>query len=460
MLSKPISTQVFEQPKLGEAAYKQAVAMKAKRDAKQEQVAADKQRTAEGLAEASAFMPLKHKQVAEKQFDAMEQAFVQWSKSNSAEDLAKYNALKTTLTGTMAVGKSKYDVANKTRTAAYNSGFDGIIGGQEAVDGQWDSVINSGYDSVDIDEYGNTYVTINGEKMPWSERPESDVREIRPGETDYVLQIASDVPKISTIVGAQSIYSPTLDENKSWSENWSKISEQIDVDMDSPDFPKAAAIFYYRKRKGGTGELTDTEVRKAVDQYVNNEKGAELAQKEWRKDLHDRMKQSFEQKEADYEDPTKGLSQLEKQIIDKPLNQEKVAQVMRPDGQTIDLDLYSQDVKSLKVPYDAAEGLFVDKVYYDASGGLDHFLIKVPKSRGSLDLSNIMSMDDVTVDDKSDSKYRLIRVYDPREFGNTFGERVSNMLSDKVMQATGQQYVRRAAGAGTGDDIASNIPMD
>jgi hypothetical protein len=69
-------------------------------------------------------------------------------------------------------------------------------------------------------------------------------------------------------------------------------------------------------------------------------------------------------------------------------------------------------------------------------------------------------MEDVTVDEKSDSKYNLIRVYDPREFGNTFGERVSNILSDKVMQATGQQYVKRAAGVGNGEDIASNIPMD
>lgn len=460
MLSKPISTQVFEQPKLGEAAYKQAVAMKAKRDAKQEQVAAGKQAKAEELAQISPFIPLKNKQVAEKQFEAMEQAYVQWSKSGNSSDLEKYNALKVKLTENMAIGKARYSVADDARSAAYRSGFENIIGGQQSVDGQWDTVINTGFDDVEIDEYGNEYVIENGVRQPWSSRPESNARDIRPGETDYVLQIASDVPKISTIVGAQDIYSSTLDENKSWSENWSKISEQIDVDMDSPDFPKAAAIFYYRKRKGGTGELTDTEVRKAVDQYVNNEKGAELAQKEWRKDLHDRMKQSFEQKEADYEDPTKGLSQLEKQIIDKPLNQEKVTQIMRPDGQTVDLDLYSQDVKSLKVPYDAAEGMFVDKVYYDVNGGLDHFLIKVPKSRGSLDLSNIMSMNDVTVDDKSDSKYRLIRVYDPREFGNTFGERVSNMLSDKVMQATGQQYVRRAAGAGTGDDIASNIPMD
>lgn len=460
MLSKPISTQVFEQPKLGEIAYKQAAAMKAKKDAKKEQISAGKQAKSEQLVESYAFMPLKHKQVAEAQFDAMEKAYIQWGKTGSDDDLSKYNALKTRLTGTMAVGKSKYGVAESARSGAYKSGFEGIIGGQWAVDSQWDAVINSGYENVEVDEYGNTYVTISGERMPWSERPESDVREIIPGETDYVLQIASDVPKISTIVGAQDVYTSTLNDDKSWEENWSKISEQIDVDMDSPDFPKAAAIFYYRKRKGGTGELTDTEIRRAVSQYVNNEKGAELAQKEWRKDLHDRMKQSFEQKEEDLEDPTKGLSQLEKQIIDKPLNQEKVIQIMRPDGQTVDLDLYSQDIKSLKVPYDAAEGMFVDKVYYDVDGDLDHFLIKVPKSKTGLDLENIMNADDITVDEQSDSKYKLIRVYDPREFGNTFGERVSNMLSNKVMQATGQQYVRRATGSGVGDDIASGIPMD
>lgn len=460
MLSKPISTQVFEQPKLGELAYKQAAAMKAKRDAERKEVAAGKQAKAEQLAEASAFMPLKHKQVAEAQFDAMEQAYVQWSKSGSSDDLAKYNALKTQLTGTMAVGKSKYTVANSARSGAYNNGFEGIVGGQEAVDSQWDAVINTGYESVEVDEYGNTYVMMNGEKVPWRERPESDVREIRPGETDFVLQIESEVPKIATAVGAQSVYDPTLNKDLSWEENWSKISEQMDVDMDSPDFQKAAAIYYYRKRKGGQGELTDTEIRRAVDQYVNNEKGAELAQKEWRKDVHDRMKQSFEQEEPEYEDPTKGMSQLDKQILDRPLNIESRVQVLRPNGQTMDLDLYSQDIKALKKPYDAAEGTFVDKVYYNINGDLDHFLIKVPKSK-SIDLSNIQSMDDVTIDQKSDSKYTLIRVFDPREFGNTFGENLSSLLTQKVQSNTALQAANKMRNeSGYGTTVAENIPMD
>lgn len=454
MLSKPISTRVFEQPELGKAGYQQATAMKAKRDAKTEAVEKDKQNTAEGLAQASAFMPTRHKQVAEAKFGAMEKAYLEYKKTGSQSALDRYNSTKSSLVSTMAVGKAKYDVANSQRQSAYQNGFDGIIGGQEAVDNQWDNVIGTAYDAVEVDESGVAYVMKNGEKVPFDQLPESDVRDIRPGDTDFVLQKQTEVPKISTVVGAQSIYNSTLDEDKSWGENWSKISEQIEVDMDSPDFPKAAAIFYYRKRKGGTGELTDTEVRKAVDMYVNNDKGAALAQQEWKTDLHDRMKQTFEQKEEDPVDFYKGLSQQQKQVIDKPLNEESKTQVLRPDGKTVDLNLYSQDVKSLSVPFDKAEGTIVDKIYYKENGDLDHFLIKVPKGKST---SNFDESDVFSVDKNSDPKYNLVRVFDPREFGNTFGERVSSILKDRVLQKTGEEYSSKLEGESWAEDAVAEM---
>ena len=457
MLSKPISTQVFEQPKLGELAYKQAVGMRAKKDAEQKEVATDKQSKGEALAMASAFLPLKHKQVAEAYFGAMESAYVNWKKTGSESDLAVYNSVKMNLMKTIGVGSAKYKNADQIRQSAYGSGFEGIIGGQQTVDGTWDNVINTGYEAVEVDRYGNAFVMLNGEKVPYNERPESDVREIIPGETDFVLQKQTDVPKIATILGAQSIYNTTLDDSKSWDENWRNISRQIGVDMQDKDFPVAAAIYYYRKRKGGTGELTDGEVRKAVSMYVDNQDGAELAQSEWRSDLHDRMKQSFTQEAPDEIDYTKGMSQMEKQALDKPLQMESRVNIARPDGQTVDLDLYSQDVKSLKIPYDAAEGTFIDKIYYNIDGELDHFLVKVPKPKsGDIDFSNF-NLESMSIDSYSNPKYTLIRVFDPREFGNTFGERLASMLTDKVREETYNQYQSRGAGATWADEAVSEM---
>ena len=56
-------------------------------------------------------------------------------------------------------------------------------------------------------------------------------------------------------------------------------------------------------------------------------------------------------------------------------------QLVRPDGQNMDIDLYSMDMKALIIAYDKAENQKVDKIYFDQNGNLDHFIIKVPAEK-------------------------------------------------------------------------------
>ena len=91
-------------------------------------------------------MPQKHVQASQVYVKGMQDAYISYRKSGSQADLQRYTDLKNNLMSTLAVGKARYDRAASARNAAYEAGFEGVLGGQAEVDGQWTAVMETGFD--------------------------------------------------------------------------------------------------------------------------------------------------------------------------------------------------------------------------------------------------------------------------------------------------------------------------
>ena len=486
MLDKMISKQVFEQPKLGKLIFAQAQQEVAKR----EKVGDELKDTAAAAAAVRGFMPAKNTQVAEAQVNAMRDAYVAYRRSGSQSDLESYTKIKNDLLSNMAVGKARYDNAAAARQNAYEDGFAGVLGGRDNVDGQWSNVMESKFDAVTYDKNGNLLVSEGGQSMPWQSTAYSDVKNINPGITDYVLERESEVPTLAIPSEASSNYRNLLnvEEDDSWSDVSKRLYGQMEIDKDTREYREAAAIYYYRdvlKRAKDNRQLSPAEKREAIQTYANNEKGFNAAWNAYTSDIANRLEKEYGRDPEDDRGFYNSLNAAQKSILDRPLNEHKQTQMILPNGQTADLDQYSMDLKALNIPYDAAEGQKVKDVYFNVDGTLDHFVIRVPAEKikdGSLD--NVLAMPDITVDNQavtdksltqveriakwsemtdkmaSQKKYVNIRVYDPREMANTLGETVTGILQDKVLSLTGQQAQRNIqSGEGYGEQVAANIPM-
>lgn len=482
MLDKMISQQVFQQPKLGKLAFEQAKQEVAKR----EKTGEDLKKQEAYAAATRGFMPQKHVQASQVYVKGMQDAYISYRKSGSQADLQRYTDLKNNLMSTLAVGKARYDRAASARNAAYEAGFEGVLGGQAEVDGQWTAVMETGFDEEPTldPKTGLLVVKDNGETLAWQNTIYSDVKNINAGKSDYILEKATEVPKLAIPSEASSGYRNLLnvEEDDSWSDVATRIDGQLQIDRDSKEYRDAAAIYYYRDvlgRAKDNRQLSPAEKREAIEKYSEDEKGHSAAWSSYTRDIKNRLEKEYG-RDPDDDGTGFSLGANEKRILDRPLDIHKKMQLVRPDGQTMDIDLYSMDMKALDISYDKAEGQKVDKIYFDQNGNLDHFIIKVPAEKiknGSFD--DLLSAD-ITIEDEgapkdmsmqerleywknlpdlkaAQKKFVKIRVFDPRELNRTFGETMGGLLSQKVQMETGQQVVSRLQQDGVGDQVANEI---
>jgi hypothetical protein len=486
MLDKMISKQVFEQPELGKLIFAQAQQEVGKR----EKVGDELKNTVAAAAAVRGFMPAKNTQVAEAQVNAMRDAYVSYRRSGSQADLDLYTNVKNDLLSNLAVGKARYDNAASARQKAYEDGFAGVLGGRENVDGQWSNVMESKFESVQYDNSGNLLVSENGQAAPWQSTAYSDVKNINPGVSDYVLQRESEVPTLAIPSEASANYRNLLnvEDDDSWEDVSKRLYGQMNIDKDSREYREAAAIYYYRdvlKRAKDNRQLSPSEKRDAIETYANSEKGFEAAWRAYTSDISNRLEKEYGRDPDGDGDYFKNLNAEQKKILDRPLNIHKRTQMMLPNGQTADLDQYSMDLKALDISYDKAEGQKVKDVYFNADGTLDHFVIRVPaKKIADGTMMNVLDLDEITIDGKAidgknltdaekiaawadltktqaaQKKYVTIRIYDPREMANTLGETVTGIIQQKVLFATGAQAARKMESEeGYGSTVASGVPM-
>ena len=479
MLDKMISTQVFEQPKLGKLFYEQGKIEQAKRD----KVGENLNSTQEAATIAMQFMPAKSTQIATVQLERARDLYTAYSKSGSQSSLNEYQNVITELKSTLAIGQSRYKQGRTVLDQAQADGFEKTEGGQEFAQQQWSDVMLTPFDEMPSYNNGILTVTDRGQAMPLSQSVYNDVKNINPGTSDFMLKKESKIPELSLPLNASKLYSPILGKYPTWPEAKSAITNQMGIDQGGDEFNRAAALYYYRdvlKRGMKDGIITSSEKKEAYDLYGRPDAaGFEVAQGAWRDDTLNRLEEEFLAAQPET-NSTAGLTSQDKAILDRPLQEWNTKQVMGPNQLSQDLDLYKLDLSALDVAYNKIEGHRVSDVYFTANGNLDHFTVKVPLDGGSDDnIFAFLEMDDVNVEglpedatynDKlskwrelangkaAQKKFISIRISDPRKLESTLGVNVTTILRERIAEANAGQVEANKNKPGFGASVAGDMP--
>ena len=479
MLDKMISTQVFEQPKLGKLFYEQGKIEQAKRD----KVGENLNSTQEAATIAMQFMPAKSTQIATVQLERARDLYTAYSKSGSQSSLNEYQNVITELKSTLAIGQSRYKQGRLVLDQAQADGFEKTEGGQEFAQQQWSDVMLTPFDEMPSYNNGILTVTDRGQAMPLSQSVYNDVKNINPGTSDFMLKKESKIPELSLPLNASKLYSPILGKYDTWNEASAAITNQMAIDQGGDEFNRAAALYYYRdvlKRGMEDGIITSSEKKEAYDLYGRPDAaGFEVAQRAWRDDTLKRLKEEFVTLQPET-GTTAGLTSQDKAILDRPLQEWNTKQVMGPNQLSQDLDLYKLDLSALDVAYNKIEGHRVSDVYFKANGNLDHFTVKVPLDGGSDDnIFAFLEMDDVNVEglpedatynDKlskwrelangkaAQKKFISIRISDPRKLESTLGVNVTTILRERIAEANAGQVEANKNKPGFAASVADGVP--
>ena len=483
MLDKMISTQVFEQPKLGKLFYEQSKIEQAKRDKVGEKLSS-KQEAADI---AMQFMPAKSTQLATVQIKRARDLYAAYSKSGSQSSLEEYQNVISALNATLAIGQSRYKGGRTVYDQARADGFEKTEGAAPFADNQWGDVMLTPFTVEPYYDGPVLMVTENGqpEASPYVNSIYADVKSINPGITDFVLKKESKIPELSLPLNASKLYSPILGKYDTWNEASAAITNQMAIDQGGDEFNRAAALYYYRDvLKRGTddenGIITSSEKREAYDLYGRPDAaGFEVAQRAWRDDTLKRLKEEFVTLQPETS-TTAGLTPQDKAILDRPLQEWNTKQVMGPNKLSQDLDLYKLDLSALDVAYNKIEGHRVSDVYFKANGNLDHFTVKVPLDGGSDDnIFAFLEMDDVNVEglpedatynDKlskwrelangkaAQKKFISIRISDPRKLESTLGVNVTTILRERIAEANAGQVEANKNKPGFAASVADGVP--
>ena len=479
MLDKMISTQVFEQPKLGKLFYEQSKIEQAKRDKVGEKLSS----TQEAATIAMQFMPAKSTQIATVQLERARDLYTAYSKSGSQSSLNEYQNVIAELKSTLAIGQSRYKQGRLVLDQAQADGFEKTEGGQEFAQQQWSDVMLTPFDEMPSYNNGILTVTDRGQAMPLSQSVYNDVKNINPGTSDFMLKKESKIPELSLPLNASKLYSPILGKYPTWPEAKAAITNQMAIDQGGDEFNRAAALYYYRdvlQRGNGDGIITSSEKKEAYDLYGRQDAaGFEVAQRAWRDDTLERLEEEFVTLQPE-SGSTSGLTSQDKAILDRPLQEWNTKQVMGPNQLSQDLDLYKLDLSALDVAYNKIEGHRVSDVYFKANGNLDHFTVKVPLDGGSDDnIFAFLEMDDVNVEglpedatynDKlskwrelangkaAQKKFISIRISDPRKLESTLGVNVTTILRERIAEANAGQMEANKNKPGFAASVADGVP--
>lgn len=453
-----LGTTVFKVPELGELGYKLDQANEAKIKAARQQIEKTVQATGAEKAYADQAMGLtgRYKQIADASYDVFRQAAIRYEQTGNAKDEMSMRQAASQLNFAINSGSAWLKAAGTEYFNNKSEGFKNTSVTPQQAGNNYANFINSQFKQDEIyNKNGVVYVKDGDAFIPAVNSTYLQTA-INPNNS-FVLPRVVTQGKYVAPEAFVNDFRGAITAGESEDDAVSNMYEILKTKVNDRAFLQDVMTSYGSRKLGLVSDPTkiDAETYNEIQQMAQQDEDWAKNALEWYVGQVLEIVPPLwnEGKTGNGNNLFTNLSQLQKQIYDRPLNDAGKMQIARPDGKSIDVNLYYQDVKALKVPYNAIEGQFIDSIYYNENGDLDHFVVKVPTSTDDDILASLGS--DISIEKKP--KYTVLRVFDPREFENTFGETLGGLLKNKVQVTTGYQVMNSASGNTWLDDAIMSI---